>query len=74
MRKLSSMVIATAIFSAAAIMSTPSQAMTLTTPAAAAAAAQELSAAQEVRYVCRWNGYRRVCWWRPGHWHHRHWW
>jgi hypothetical protein len=58
---------AAAMFSTILIASDRAGAMAIGAPAGLLAATESAGPAEQVAYVCRWNGYRRVCWWRPGY-------
>lgn len=60
---------AVAMFSASLVASNRADAMAITTPAGVLPAVPDAatSPVEQVAYVCRWNGYRRVCWWRPNY-------
>jgi hypothetical protein len=57
---------AAAMFSTILIASNRADAMATSSPAGLLAATETAGQAEQVAYVCGWNGYRRVCWWRPG--------
>lgn len=65
-----------AVLSAAGVLATSADALTLPSQSAVRDAADSTNlAAQNVRWVCRYGYYGRRCWWEPGwrrHWRHRY--
>jgi hypothetical protein len=67
-RTLLSLATATAIVSAATLLPSRADAMSVGSAAAMEMALEDMSALENAAYVCRHRYYssRRVCWWTPG--------